>query len=234
MYLNQIQIAESFGVEEKVVEDWIRNEGLPHTVDRGRYLFDRVQVADWAAARGLAAHSGFLAPQAPSASTALRLGSLLRAGGIWRGVAPDGVLGVLEKVVRALPGTVPAVQNVLIQRMRARDGVNFAPIGRGLAVPHLSARVALGRDGGTLALLLLDAPLALAHGSPDGAPVTRLLFFIAPSARAHLDMLGRICRALDHGPLPDCLARGAADAEILSAVDSLDAAAAALGGDKPR
>jgi len=232
MYLNQIQIAESFGVEEGVVEDWIRNEGLPHTIDRGRYLFDRVQVADWAAARGLAAHSGFLAPQAPSTSTALRLGSLLRAGGIWRDVAPGAVAGVLERVVQALPGTVPAIQRVLIERMRAKDGVNFAPIGRGLAVPHLSARVALGRDSGTLALLLLREPLALAHGSPDGAPVTTLFFFIAPSARAHLDMLGRICRALDHGPLPDCLARGAADAEILAAVDGLDAAAAQ--GDKPR
>jgi PTS system nitrogen regulatory IIA component len=233
MYLNQIQIAESFGVEEKIVEDWIRNEGLPHTVDRGRYLFDRVQVADWAAARGLAAQTGFLAPQAPSTSTALRLGALLRAGGIWRDVAPDGVPGVLERIVQALPGTVPAIQKVLIQRMRAKDGVNFAPIGRGLAVPHLSARVALGRESGTLALLILREPLALAHGSPDGAPVTRLFFFIAPSARAHLDMLGRICRALDHGPLPDCLARGAADAEILAMVDALDDRAAAQ-GEKPR
>ena len=29
MYLNLIQIAESFGVSEKVVEGWIRDEGLP-------------------------------------------------------------------------------------------------------------------------------------------------------------------------------------------------------------
>jgi PTS system nitrogen regulatory IIA component len=233
MYLNQIQIAESFGVEEKIVEDWIRNEGLPHTVDRGRYLFDRVQVADWAAARGLAAQSGFLAPQAPSTATALRLGPLLRAGGIWRDVPSAGVLDVFERVIQALPGTVPAIQRVLIQRLRARDGVNLAPIGRGLAVPHLSARVALGRESGTLALLLLKDPLALAQGSPDGAPVTRLFFFIAPSARAHLDMLGRICRALDHGPLPDCLARGSPDGEILAAVDGLDEGASAQ-GERPR
>ena len=62
MYLNLIQIAESFGVSETVVEDWIRNEGLPHTPDRGRLLFDKVQVANWAAARGLGAKAGFLVP----------------------------------------------------------------------------------------------------------------------------------------------------------------------------
>jgi PTS system nitrogen regulatory IIA component len=36
MYLNLIQIAESFGVSESVVEGWIRNEAMPCTPDRGR------------------------------------------------------------------------------------------------------------------------------------------------------------------------------------------------------
>jgi PTS system nitrogen regulatory IIA component len=227
VYLNLIQIAESFGVAERVVEDWIRNEGLPHTVDRGRFLFDRVQVADWAAARGLASHSGFLAPQPPSFSTALHLEPLLRAGGIWRDVPAASVLDALEKVIHRLPGTSPPAQKVLVQRLRAKDGINFAPIGHGLAVPHLSARVALGRDCCTLALVFLRDPLVLPQGSPDGAPVTRLFFFVAPSARAHLDMLGRICRALDRGPLRDGVARGDGDEDILRALASIDKAAAA-------
>lgn len=230
MYLNQIQIAESFGVAEKVIEDWIRNEGLPHTVDRGRFLFDRVQVADWAAARGLAAQSGFLAPQTPSFSTALRLEPLLRAGGIWRDVPADAVLDVFEEVVHRLPGAPAPVQRVLVQRLRAKDGVNFAPIGQGLGVPHLSARVALGRDSGSLALLFLRGPLALAQAAPDGVPVTRLFFFIAPSPRAHLDMLGRICRSLDHGPLRDAVVRGDGDEGILGSLAAMDASAAGGGG----
>ena len=54
MYLNLVQLAESFGVSEKVVEGWIREEGLPHTPERRVLLFDRAQVAQWAATRGLA------------------------------------------------------------------------------------------------------------------------------------------------------------------------------------
>src|SRR5947199_10856343 len=87
MYLNLIQIAESFGVSEKVVEDWIRREGLPHTPDRGRLLFDRTQVANWAAARGLAAQAGFLAPENPAFSTAFELAPLPPSGRISRDVA---------------------------------------------------------------------------------------------------------------------------------------------------
>jgi len=227
MYLNLIQIAESFGVSEAVVEDWIRNEGLPHTPDRGRLLFDRVQVANWAAARGLAAKAGFLALETPALAIAWRLESLLRAGGVWRDIGAAEVPGVFERIVGTLPGATPPIRQVLIQRLRSKDGVNFAPVGAGFALPHLSSRVALGRDSGSLALLLLREPFGLASGVPDAVPVTWLMFFIAPSPRAHLDILGRLCRLLDRGPLRELVARGATDPEILGALAGADASAAA-------
>ena len=60
MFLNIIELAQSPGVEEGEVEGWIRNDGLPHVTDRGRLLFDRVQVVSWAESHGLAAKVGFL------------------------------------------------------------------------------------------------------------------------------------------------------------------------------
>jgi PTS system nitrogen regulatory IIA component len=185
MYLNLVQIAESFGVAEKVVEDWIRTEGLPHIPDRGRLLFDRAQVADWAAARGLAAQAGFLAPATPTFSTGCRLEPLLRAGGIWRDIAPAQLTDVLERVVSALPGATPPVRQLLTQRLRASGGVTIAPVGEGLALPHLSTRIALGRDSGTVAAVFLREALTPRDPAPDGVPITRLLFFIAPSPRTH-------------------------------------------------
>ena len=86
MFLNLVQLAESFGVSEKVIDGWIRYEGLPHTPDRGRLIFDRAQVAQWAATRGLATKAGFLAPAAGTLGGALHLEPLFRAGGIWRDV----------------------------------------------------------------------------------------------------------------------------------------------------
>jgi PTS system nitrogen regulatory IIA component len=225
MYLNLIQIAESFGVSETVVEDWIRNEGLPHTPDRGRLLFDKVQVANWAAARGLGAKAGFLALETPALTSPWPLGPLMRAGGIWRDVPAATVPDVFERIVGALPGATPPIRQVLVQRLRSRDGVNYAPVGNGFALPHPSSRVALGRGSGSLALVLLREPLELATGTPDGVPVSRLLFFVAPSPRAHLDILGRLCRALDRGPLRESVTRGAPDQEILAALDAADAPA---------
>lgn len=225
MYLNLVQIAESFGVSEKVVEGWMEHEGLPHTPDRGRELFDRAQVAQWAATRGLAAQAGFLAPETTAFATGCRLEPLLRAGGIWREVGAAELVGVFERVVAALPGTTVAVRELLGRRLRAPGGVTLAPVGGGLALPHPATRIALGREAGTVALIFLREPAPVVEPPADGEPVTRLCFFIAPSPRAHLDLLGRLSRALARGPLREAVRGGAPDGEIFAAAAAADAAA---------
>lgn len=226
MYLNVVQIAESFGVSEKIVEDWIRNEGLPHIPDRGRLLFDRAQVADWATAHGLAAKAGFLAPATSAIAGGWKLEPLLRAGGIWRDVVPEQLTSVLGRIVAALPGATPPVRQLLAQRLCSSGGVTTAPVGGGFALPHMSTRIALGRDSGIVALVLLNEPMVLPEPPPDDVPVTRLLFFIAPSPRAHLDLLGRLSRVLTRGVLRELIVHGAPDEEIFKAVAAADASAA--------
>lgn len=227
MYLNLIQLAESFGVSEKVVEGWIRDEGLPHTPDRGVLLFDRAQVAQWATTRGLATQAGFLAAEKPALAGVLQLGPLLRAGGIWREVPAAELSDVFGRVAAALPGATPPVRQMLAQRFRAAGGVTMAPIGGGYALPHPSTRVTLGRDAGTMALILLREPLPPQDLRVDEVPVTRLLFFIAPSPRAHLDMVGRISRLLSGPALREALDQGATDERIYQVIEAADVAAAA-------
>ncbi|MDX2111048.1 MAG: PTS sugar transporter subunit IIA [Verrucomicrobiota bacterium] len=226
MYLNLIQIAESFGVSEKVVHDWIKNEGLPRTTDHDRLLFDRAQVAEWATSRGLTAHAGFLAPEAQSLAGSWKLAPLLRAGGIWRDIPADGVLGVFEKVVSALPAATPAIRQLLQQRIRMKDGITWSPVGKGIALPHLRTRVTLGRESGTVALLLLRTPLTPGEPLVDTVPLTCLFFFLAPSPRAHLDMLGRLSRLLTKGGLSQLLLSGASDEVILQSINETESALA--------
>ena len=196
MYLNIIELAESFGVSEGVIADWISREGLPHTSDRDRLLFDRAQVTQWAASRGLAAKTGFLAPETTAISHGLSLATLLQTGGIWRDVEPGDTAACFARIIGGLPGVTPGVRQLLAQRLRAPGGITWAPVGEGWAIPHPSARISLGREAGLLSLVLLRAPLPLPGTPVDTTPIQRLFFFIAPSPRAHLNLLGRIGRLL--------------------------------------
>lgn len=223
MYLNLIQISESFGVSESVVAGWIRDEGLPHTVDRGRLLFDRAQVTEWAAERGLGARVGFLAPETAALTPHVKLGAMLRVGRIWRDVAAAEVPGVLERIVNTLPGATGPVRQLLGQRIRAKGGLTMAPIGGGFALPHPSARITLGRDSGVVALLLLRDDLVMDEAVADDVPVRKLFFFIAPSPRSHLDLLARLSRSLVRGPLRELVEKGVGDEALFQAVEALDA-----------
>lgn len=235
MYLNLVQLAESFGVSEKTIEDWIRDEGLPRLSDRGRLLFDRAQVTQWAAERGLASKAGFLAPAPNALSAGSALTTLLRTGGIRRGVSASSLQQEMSKVVDALPGATPPIRRLVQSRLCAPGGVTWAPVGGGLALPHPSVRVALGRDSGAIALFLCYEGVPEAD-PPDGVPVTRLFFFVAPSPRAHLDILGKLSRALARGALRELVMRAAPDAEILAALAEAEAASASTAptGQRPR
>jgi PTS system nitrogen regulatory IIA component len=218
MYLNIIQLAESFGVEESVVESWVRKEGLPAIEDRNRLLFDRNQVVDWAAARGLAAKAGFLAAGRAANTNLHRLEPMLRVGGIWRDVPSATVRDVMETIVAKLPGATPPVRQLLAQRLRLPEGISWAAVGGGLALPHLRTPVALGRDAGTFAILILRDALRLSEPMPDDVPITRLLFFVAPSPCAHLELLSQLSSALLRGGLQRPVMDGATDEEIFAAL----------------
>jgi nitrogen PTS system EIIA component len=233
MYLNIIELAESLGVSEGVVKDWIRHDSLPHTTDRDRLLFDRSQVAEWAAARGLAARAGFLAPARGPAGSVTALAPLLQAGGIWRDIPPEEAAACCGRILAALPGVSPAVRQMLAQRLRSPGGITWAPVGGGWAIPHPSARVSLGRDAGILGLIFLRAPLPLGDQAVDDVPVSRLLFFVAPSPRAHLDLLGRISRLLTR-ERPAALAEPGAEDEVLRAAFAASDAHGGASGEAAR
>ena len=222
MFLNIIELAQSLGVEESEVAGWIRRDGLPHIIERGRLLFDRVQVVDWAASRGMAAKVGFLAPTHSKLSGAMRLEPLLRLGGIHRNIAATAVPDFFAETVARLPGATPPVRALLQQRLRASNGISWAAVGNGLALPHLRTAVALGRDAGIVALILLRDALALPEPAPDDHPVKHLLFFIAPSPRAHLEMLAQLSTALTHGDLHHLISSGSPDEAIYAALASAE------------
>lgn len=222
MFLNLVQLSESFGVSEKVINGWIRHEGLPHTPDRGRMIFDREQVAQWAETRGLATKAGFLAPDATRSGAGVLLEPLFRAGGIWRNIHSAELSQVIDKVITALPGISAPVGKMLSQRICAKGGLTIAPVGGGFALPHPATRLSLGRASGTVALVRLCEPLVFTEPQVDEEPVTILLFFIAPSARGHLELLGRLSRSLACAPLRQLVVAGEDDEQIYRAFYEFD------------
>ena len=81
---------------------------------RAGCLFDRAQVTEWAAERGLGSARGIPGTRQPSALTSrLRSRPLLRAGGVWRDVPGAEAPNVFGRIITGLPGATPAVRQLL-------------------------------------------------------------------------------------------------------------------------
>jgi len=223
VYLNLIEVAESFGVSEKVVEGWIQHNGLPCVSDRGRLLFDRARVADWAGSHGLTARTGFLAPEGGVLTDELALAPLLMRGGVWREVSSADILPVFEKIILSLPMLSPNEQKLLSQRIHSKGGIVWAPIGDGYALPHFSTRISLGNDKGFLALIFLKDSSAFQEVSPDGKPLERLIFFVPPSPRSHFGILARLSRLIAQGHLCRLNEKETSDEEWMDIFSRFDA-----------
>jgi PTS system nitrogen regulatory IIA component len=81
--------------------------------------------------------------------------------------------------------------------------------------------VALGHEAGALAFVFLQEALALSEPAPDDKPITRLLFFFAPSPRAHLELLGQLSTRLARTGLRQLVLEAAPDDEIYASLATI-------------
>jgi len=75
-----------------------------------------------------------------------------------------------------------------------------------------------------LASVFLSGPLGGTEKPPDGVAITRLLFFIAPSPRTHLELLARLSSALRDAEMRRLVMEAAPDEALMAAMRRLDAA----------
>src|ERR1044072_4225612 len=111
-----------------------------------------------------------------------------------------------------------SVRELLLQRVRAQGGIVWAPIGGGLALPHLRSPVALGRGARAPALTMLHDAVPAGDSAAAQFPVTRLFFFVAPSPRAHLEILAQLSAALSQRGLRRLVLEGAPDADLFASL----------------
>ncbi len=154
----------------------------------------------------------------PDALSSSFLSDLLRIGGIWRSVKTQNVTETMKLILERLRNLDSETLSLLKNQVNNTGALHWAPLGEGLAMPHLRLPPGCGNDTGLFALLLLGNPMPLPVPTPEDLPVSQLLFFVSPSAKNHIQIVSQISSHLIYGPFKKLLTTGAADKEILSAL----------------
>jgi PTS system nitrogen regulatory IIA component len=219
-------------VPEKTVYRWVREGSIPHDRLRDEIRFNRVELQEWAQARGRPLHPGSLdaAPAAP-ADAGGSLADALARGGIARDV-PGATREAVLAAVGGLPGLPEGIDRaLLVELLASRERLGSTGLGGGIAIPHPRDPVVLGVREPRVLLALLATPVDF--GAPDGRLVSTLFLILSPSVQGHLDTLSRLAFVLHDPEVKRRLEARAPDDALLAAVRAAEPRAAAAPPDVP-
>jgi nitrogen PTS system EIIA component len=220
MELKVRDVARLLNVTEQTVHRWVRSGSLPAHRIHDQYMFNRVELQEWAAVHAHRVSPELLAPQG-AASELPRLGAAMERGGIFYDTPGGAREEVLEAVVQ-LPAIPPRLdRRLLYQLLVAREALASTGVGNGIAIPHPRDPVVIHADEPLVLLCFLRQ--AVEFNALDGQPVQVLFVLLSPSVRAHLQMFARLAFALHDAEFQELLRTAAPREAILSRVRAIEA-----------
>ena len=223
MDLKVRDVAHLLNVTEETVYRWARKGSLPSHRVHDQYLFNRVELQEWAALHKHRVSTELFHPDGggdapPDLRAALERG----------GVAYD-VPGTRREEVLAEISRLPAIphrvnRDLLFQLLLARESLASTSVGDGIAIPHPRDPVIVHVGRPAVFLCFLRNPVDF--GAADGIPVRVVFLLLSPSVRDHLKLLSGLAAALHDETLKRLLRAAAPAREILERIGSIESAAA--------
>jgi len=220
MQLTVRDAARFLGVSEDTLYRWVRRGELPSQQVNDQYRFNRVELLEWAAQRKIPVSAEILEEPGHAPRGLPPLSEAVRAGGVHYGIRGEDKEGVLRAVVDVLPVPPGFDRDFLYQMLLARERLGSTGLGNGIAIPHPRDPIVLHVDRPAVALCLLEKPIDFE--ALDRRPVHTLCLIVAPSTRAHLQLLAVLAAVLRDPAVPAKLAARAPREEILAEIERVE------------
>jgi nitrogen PTS system EIIA component len=229
MQLSLRDAARILGVDESTLYRWVRRGEIAARRIHDQYRFDRVDLLEFAGARGIAVPPDMLSDPEAHAQLLPRLSDAVRAGGVHHDVPGTDKASALRAVVDSLPVPAGIERGFLHQMLLAREQLGSTGLGHGIAIPHPREPIVLRVTAPTVSVAYLATPVEF--DALDGRPVHTLFTVISPSVRVHLHLLAVLAAALRDADVLAKVEGRAGEAELVAAIARVEADLAARRGE---
>lgn len=219
MDLSVREVARLLGVSEKTVHRWLRERAIPARRLHDQTRFNRVEIQEWASARGLRITPATRGPGGePGALSGLR--EAVERGGVHfnvPGATPEEALAAITR----LPGIPEGVDRSLLRELLVgREALTSTGIGGGIAIPHPRDPLVMQIQEPIVLVSFLERPVDFR--AIDGMPVRVLITLLSPSVRAHLELLSRLSYALHDQALLGLLRKPGTPKDLLDRLEEIE------------
>ena len=222
MQLDLRDASQFLGVDESTMYRWARRGEIPARLVHDQYRFNRVDLLEFASARGIKVSPAMLAEPESGGQPLPSLADAVRAGGVHHDVPGSDKAAVLQAVVDGLrlPGNID--RSFLLQMLLAREQLGSTGFGHGIAIPHPRNPVVLRVSAPAVAVSYLASPVDFE--AIDGKPVHTLFTLVSPSVRVHLHLLAVLAAALRDLDVLAAVKARAPEPELVEALARVEAA----------
>jgi PTS system nitrogen regulatory IIA component len=205
---------------ENTIYRWLRDGTLPSYRVNEKYRLNRVELLEWATARGMKVSPDIFHEEEEPVPEKL-LADAVRRGGVIYDLPGTDKRTVLRAVCDqiALPASVN--RDELFNVLLAREALGSTGIGNGIAIPHPRGPIILGVKEPEVSVVFLKQPIDF--GALDGKPVGTLFVIISTTVRLHLKLLSHLMYALQDLQFRAILARRAKQEQIVAMLDEVGA-----------
>ena len=225
MQLSLREAARILGVDESTLHRWVRRGEIAAQRIHDQYRFDRVDLLEFASARGIAVAPDMLSDPEAHVQQLPRLSEAVRAGGVHHDVPGTDKASALRAVVDRLPVPAGIERGFLHQMLLAREQLGSTGLGHGIAIPHPREPIVLRVTAPTVSVAYLTSPIEF--DALDGRPVHTLFTVVSPSVRVHLHLLAVLAAALRDADVLAKVEGRAGEAELVTAIARVEAELAA-------
>ncbi len=205
--------ARMLNLPEEQIHAWIRNGTLPSYRVKDRYRLNRVELFEWATARGIKVSPEFFGAK-QEANGELLLTNALARGGVLVDIAGGDKASVLKEVCGKLKLPPEIDRDELHSVLVAREALCSTGIGNGIAIPHPRGPIVLGLAEPQVTLAFLGKPID--YRALDKKPVNVLFVIISTTVHVHLTLLSHLMFALQDAEFRELLDRRANEESIIA------------------
>ncbi|MDD5674050.1 MAG: PTS sugar transporter subunit IIA [Chitinivibrionales bacterium] len=203
-------------LSESAVYRLIRKKEIPAYPVGKSYLFNRVELFEWAIAKNITVSPEVMGALSDATMIPPTLGDALAEGGVYFGLDGGDKQSVLKAVVEAIQGPQGLDKEALLAALMARELLASTAIGNGIAIPHVRNPVVLNIEKPLVVLSFLKTPVDFS--ALDGRPVDTLFTLISTTVRVHLHLLARLSFLLHNSAVQSALAGRGQAGEIIKTV----------------
>lgn len=199
---------------------WISQNSIPFFSVKGQYLFNRVELLEWATRMNLPFSTDVITRKKSSNAALTEFTDALKIGGVFYLVPGLGLPAISMAIAAHLKLSDDADRSFLADVFLASDSLGYNAIGSGIAIPHVRNPIVQHVSEPSITLCFMEHPFDMK--AADGIPVHALFTIVSPSVNTHLYLLSRLVCLLGVPDVKTALVRQFSEQDLLNLLSRIE------------